>query len=194
MSRRRTVSDAEVLAAACRVIARTGPHRATLAEIAAEAGLAAPTLIQRYGSKRALFLALAKAGAENPESCFEHLRSANRSPLKVIYASIDETACLAATPETLANNLAALQNDLADAEFRSYTRRLFKGMLAGYKAILDDAVRTGELAPCDTKGLAHLLQAAIQGSIVLWGFEQRGTAASFIRRDVRLLLEPYLAR
>lgn len=193
MGRRRTVPDVQVVEAACRVIARCGPRRATLAAIAAEAGLAPATLIQRYGSKRGLMLALAKAGAENPEACFDGAVAAHRSPLRALLAAVGATARLGATPETLANNLAALQNDLEDPEFRQYTRRQFKGMLAGYRSILDAAVRAGELKPCDTAGLARLIHAAVHGSLIAWGFEQSGTAAAFMRRDVEFLLQPYRA-
>ena len=57
----RQISDTEVLAAAATVIATLG-QRATLADVAAAAGIAPPTLIQRYDSKRGLLMNLARQG------------------------------------------------------------------------------------------------------------------------------------
>src|SRR3954447_10278393 len=63
MARPRTRTDAEVLAAALRAVARHVVARLTLADIAREAGLAPSTLAERFGSKRALLLAAAQHAA-----------------------------------------------------------------------------------------------------------------------------------
>jgi AcrR family transcriptional regulator len=59
MPRARSVPDAEILKAAARVIGRNGPLKLTLADVGREVGLAPATLLQRFGSKRGLRLALA---------------------------------------------------------------------------------------------------------------------------------------
>ncbi len=58
--RPRKASDEEIFAAAHRIMSRLGPAQWTLADIAAEAGLTAGALVQRFGSKRGLLLALAE--------------------------------------------------------------------------------------------------------------------------------------
>ena len=58
--RPRQASDEDILKAAFRAIARLGPAKLTLADVAAEAGVSAAALVQRFGSKRALLLAAAK--------------------------------------------------------------------------------------------------------------------------------------
>src|SRR5579864_2284295 len=105
MGRKKTTSDAAVIEATMRVIQRMGPGRLTLAEVAAEAGLAPATLVQRFGSKRGLLLALAQTGANRADECFARARARHRSPLKALLATLDEIAFLAETPEALANNL-----------------------------------------------------------------------------------------
>jgi AcrR family transcriptional regulator len=191
MSRHRTMPDATVLEAAQRVMSRLGPARFTLADIAAEAGLAPATLIQRFGSKRGLLLALAKMAAKGAPYCFAKVRAENRSPLKALFASFQEMAGLAQSPEVLANNLAFLQMDLTDPEFRCWTLLSSRAILAGYRDLLDDAVRAGELLRCDTQGLARLIQAATHGSMVAWAFHQEGQVGEWMRRDMELLLKPY---
>ena len=48
-------------------------------------------------------------------------------------------AQMAETPEMLANNLAFLQIDLTDPEFRQWTLTHFSANDAGYRALLEDA-------------------------------------------------------
>ena len=191
MSRTRTKPDAAVLEAAHRVIARLGPAQFTLADVAKETGLAPATLIQRFGSKRGLLLALAKIAAEGAGACFEMVRAGNRSPLKALFASFAEMARLAETPEVLANNLAFLQMDLTDPEFRPWTVMNSRATLAGFRELLEDAIREGELMRCDTEGLARLIQAATHGSMVAWAFHQEGAVEEWLRRDMEMLLRPY---
>ncbi|MCL4522410.1 MAG: TetR/AcrR family transcriptional regulator [Acidobacteria bacterium] len=191
MSRHRTIPDASVLQAAFRVISRLGPNQFTLADIAKESGLAPATLIQRFGSKRGLLLALAKGAAEGAGGCFAKVRAGNRSPLKALFATFREMARLAKTPEVLANSMAFLQMDLTDPEFRRWTLVNSRATLAGFRDLLEDAIRAGELVKCDTQGLARLIQAAAHGSMVSWAFHQEGKVEEWVRRDMELLLRPY---
>jgi AcrR family transcriptional regulator len=55
--RRQKAEDADVFAALVRLMHRRGPAELTLREIAAEAGVTAGALVQRFGSKRAMLLA-----------------------------------------------------------------------------------------------------------------------------------------
>ena len=56
--RPRKVTDNQLFAATHAVMSRVGPRDVTLAAIAKEAGVTAAVLVQRFGSKRALLLAL----------------------------------------------------------------------------------------------------------------------------------------
>ena len=59
MARPRKHTDEAIIAAAGRVIGRSGPGF-TLAEVAAEAGVAAGTLVHRFGSKHGLLVAMTR--------------------------------------------------------------------------------------------------------------------------------------
>ena len=61
--RRRKAENADVFAAMVRVMMRVGPAELTLGAIAAEAGITAGALVQRFGSKRELMLAHARYAA-----------------------------------------------------------------------------------------------------------------------------------
>src|SRR5262245_43040121 len=82
--RPRTVDDRGILEAASRIILKLGPGKFTLADVGREAGLSAATLVQRFGSKRALLLALARSACESVDACFATIRRTHPSPLDAL--------------------------------------------------------------------------------------------------------------
>jgi AcrR family transcriptional regulator len=192
--RPRKVSDDEVFAAAHRATTRLGPGELTLAEIAAEAGVTAGALAQRFGSKRALLLALAERAAASAGDFMRELQAAHRSPLAAVRAYAECMAQLAQSPAALARNLAYLQIDLADPEFRAHLAVHARATRAGLHELLDAAVAAGELIrDTDVRALARTVEAALNGSLLTWAFYQEGTAARWVRADVDAVLAPYLA-
>jgi AcrR family transcriptional regulator len=123
--RRLKVTDDEIFAATQRAMTRRGPHELTLAHIAVEAGVSPGRLVQRFGSKRALLLALAERFAGSAAIVFAGLRAAHRRPLAALRAYATCMADLAATPDALSRNLAYLQIDLTDPEFVWRSNRCF---------------------------------------------------------------------
>jgi AcrR family transcriptional regulator len=194
MSRHRTRPDSDVLAATIRVISRVGPARFTLADVGAEVGLAPATLLQRFGSKRGLLLAVAGQSTDIVAECFSQVRSQNPSPLAALDATLDEMTKYARTPEEMANSLAFLEMDLTDPDFHRLARRSSRAILAGYRALLDDAIAAGELVACDTSRLAHAIQALTNGSMLEWAIHREGPLADWLRRDMATLLAPLRAR
>jgi AcrR family transcriptional regulator len=163
----------------------------TLADVASEVGLSAATLVQRFGSKRGLLLAFARAGAETADYCFSGVREQYASPLDALVAAATLMTKSMGSPEELANGLAFLQMDISDREFRKYALESFEKTVAGYRALLDDGVKAGELKPCDTAKLAHAVSAVSGGSLIGWAVWQRGTAERWVKRDLETLLAPY---
>src|SRR5690349_24688956 len=101
----RKVTDEDVFAAAVRVMERVGPRELSLAAIAAEAGVSASALVQRFGSRHGLQVALAERAAESSAGMLEGLRK-GRSPLAVVRAYAECMGDLAETPAALARSLA----------------------------------------------------------------------------------------
>src|SRR5208337_3534196 len=97
--RPRETSDDAILEATAQAIARYGPVRLTLAHVATELGIAPATLMQRFGSKRGLLLALAKLGTASTEREYAAIRRAHPSPLAGLFAMADCMAGMAPTPE-----------------------------------------------------------------------------------------------
>src|ERR1051326_8512001 len=107
--RRRKVSDEEVFGAAQRAMQQRGPHELTLADIAAEAGVTPGLLVQRFGSKRDLLLAVSERFAQSAPAVFAVLKAAHPEPLAALRAYAVCMADLASTPDALSRNLAYLQ-------------------------------------------------------------------------------------
>src|SRR5919108_2130421 len=104
--RPRTISDEKILAALARAISRVGPARLTLADVAAEAGIAAPTIAQRFGSKRNLLLAFSAQAAKQLEESFTRARASHASPLGALLSDPLGAARAMDSPSALAHHLA----------------------------------------------------------------------------------------
>ena len=193
--RPRKVTDEEVFAAAHRATNRLAPSELTLAEIAAEAGVTAGALTQRFGSKRQLLLALAKGAAESTGDFIGQLRAAQRSPLAAVRAYAECMAGLAQSPAALARNLAYLQIDLADPDFREQLSVQARATRAGLRDLLEAAVSAGELKRgTDVATLARTVEVVVSGSLMTWAFYHEGPADRWIRDDVNAVLAPHLSK
>jgi AcrR family transcriptional regulator len=191
--RPRKVSDEQVFAAAHRATNRLAPSELTLAEIAAEAGVTAGALAQRFGSKRQLLLALARAAAASTGDFIGQLKASHRSPLAAVRAYAECMGQLAQSPAALARNLAYLQIDLADPDFREQLAVQAKATRAGLVDVLTAAVAAGELRRgTDVASLARTVEAMVSGSLMTWAFYSEGPAERWIRDDVNAVLAPHL--
>jgi AcrR family transcriptional regulator len=189
--RPRSATDEALLAATARAAGKHGPARLTLAHVAVEAGLAPATIVQRFGSKRGLLLALARQGPAATAREYAAIRAGNPSPLGALF---DVAACMAGmaqTPQELANHLAFLHIDLTDPDFHLLALEQSRAARREIRSLLDAAVAAKELKSCDTAKLARAVQVTLGGGLIAWAIERTGTAAEWLREDLRTLLEPY---
>lgn len=192
MARPRKASDAEVLAATQRVMMQVGPAQLTLGRIAAEAGVTAGALVQRFGSKRGLMLALMAEFSGSAPAFFGELRAAHSSPLAALAAYAEDQARMADSPATLAHQLAYLQVDLTDPDFHAHLGAQARDTRDELRRLIADAIAQGELAPdTDVDRLTRAVQAALGGSLFVWATLREGTAAEWVRGDLDAVLAPY---
>jgi AcrR family transcriptional regulator len=189
--RPRTVSDEDILAATHAVIGKLGPANLTLADVAKEVGLSPATLVQRFGSKRGLLLALVQTGVDSVDACFGAVRALHASPLDALRAAATDMTRYMKTPDELANGLAFLQMDVSDPDFHALALENSKRIHAGYVALIKDAITAGELVRCDTARLARAVSAIAGGSLIGWAIFREGTAEQWVRDDLESLLAPY---
>ncbi|MDH4063184.1 MAG: TetR/AcrR family transcriptional regulator [Acidobacteriota bacterium] len=193
--RPRKVTDDQLFAATHAVMNRVGPGELTLAAIAREAGVTAAVLVHRFGSKRALLLALAESFAEGSGELVAGLAKQHASPLAALGAYADCMAGLAPSPAAFARSLSYLQIDLTDPDFRTHLVRQARATRAGLARLVDAAVGAGELTPdVEPKRLARTIEAVLGGSLLSWAFYQEGRASRWVRRDLEAVLAPYVVK
>jgi AcrR family transcriptional regulator len=189
MARPRTVDDEVVLAAAAEVVNRVGPSRLTLQRVADEVGLSAPTLVQRFGSKRGLLLAMGDQAAAGWPETFAAARARTDSPLDALVEALVDLTAHVATPEALANSIAFLQIDLSDPEFHERAVASMRRMRELMAELLGEAVDAGELPDdTDTAGLADSVMNTYNGALITWAIFREGTLAERLRRELTHVL------
>lgn len=191
--RPRKATDDEILAATVRVMNRRGPHQITLADVAAEAGLTAGALVQRFGSKRGLLLAVMERFSGSAPHMFAALRASEPSALAAIYAYAGCMAQMGDTPDALAHHLGWLQQDLTDPDFRRLTAMQARATRDELTQLVRNAVTAGELrGPLDAAALARAIEVAISGSLMTWAVHQEGSLASWVRHDLDAVLAQWI--
>lgn len=173
------------MAAAAAAVAAVGPAVLTLAAIGAQAGLAPATLLQRFGSKRGLLLALARHDAQ----ALPHQRSLAVTADAQIAALIDTFGRLAVgvrTSAEFANHPAFLMLDLTDPDFRQASRDYVHAVESAITSALEASRAAGELdkSSSDQAQLARAVHAAYNGALVTWGMTGEGRPSQKVTRQL----------
>ncbi|MFI6648184.1 TetR/AcrR family transcriptional regulator [Streptomyces sp. NPDC050529] len=191
--RPRGVEDSVILRAAADVMGRVGPAGLTLAAVADEVGLVAGTLLQRFGSKRGLLVALAEQSARDAEARYEQVRAEQVSALAALTALAEESMAPMVTPESFANHLAFLCMDLTDPQLHEHALAVHRAQGRAIEALLTAAVSSGELrAGTDAAALTGSVQAVIAGAGLTWALDRRGTLPQRLRREIDALVAPHV--
>jgi AcrR family transcriptional regulator len=173
--RPRTHSDDDLLDATVRVLARDGVGGVTFAAVGREAGTAASSLHARFGSKRALLLAVA-ARAQPPAP------RADLPPREALLELLVDAAQPIADRAVFVATFSFLALDVADPEFGAHARRFTLAFRASIERLLAAA------GYADAAARAPAVHAAQQGALLLWALDGEGTAAQRIRAAVELVL------
>ncbi|MGW6840133.1 TetR/AcrR family transcriptional regulator [Streptomyces sp. NPDC054958] len=192
--RPRGVEDVVILRAAARVMGRLGPSGLTLAAVAREVGLVPGTLMQRFGSKRGLILALADRSVQDADTLSDRIRGEQESALGALAALLAEWMAPMVSPETFAHHLAFLCMDLTDPELHERALAVHEAQRRAVRALLAEAVSTGELrATTEVDTLTATVQAVTSGTGLSWALDRRDTLVRRVRHALDVVLAPYTA-
>lgn len=185
--------DSAILQAASKIVAQTGPDNFTLADVGHEVGLSAATLVQRFGSKRLLMLAMLEQMTSMVNGRFAAKVAAGETPLESLYAAALDRADPTHGPESMANALAFLLTEINDPDFHAIAVNSATQAVAAYKSMLDNAIEVGELsaAGVDTTELAETIHSMTLGSLMMWVIHRDAGSKPRTRRDLDTLLRPY---
>lgn len=188
------MDDATVLAAAARAMAQHGPARLTLADVAVEAGLSPATLVQRFGSKRGLLLAVARAAAPDARRRFATLsRDDQPGPLEGLIGVLSGLVA-GITREAMANHIAFLGIDVGDPDFRALAAAQGSDLRAGAAGLLAEAIEAGEMrSKTDAVALARAVHVTFSGSLIAWALDGEGPVEETVEADLRGLLAAHRA-
>lgn len=196
MGRPRGTEDAAILRAAVEVIGRTGPTRFTLAAVATEVGLVPATLVQRFGSKHGLLLALARQSAADADAgaavVAGQAREQHGSALAALTALAVDRLVPMTTPEHFANHLAFLCLDLTDPELYEPALAVHQAHGRAITALVEEAVAAGELRAGTPAGpLTRSIQTVIAGAGLTWALDREGTLQDRVAAGVSAVLAAY---
>ncbi|MCB5165361.1 TetR/AcrR family transcriptional regulator [Streptomyces bambusae] len=195
MGRPRGTTDEAILRAAVDVIGRLGPAGLTLAAVAREVGLVPGTLVQRFGSKKGLFLALADRAVQEAEAGAAAAAPAGEpggSALDALTALVAESLADVDTPQRFAHHLAFLCLDLNDPELYARALAVHRARQRSLAALLTRAVADGELRPgTDAAALVRTVQAVTAGAGLTWALERDGSLAARVGHELEQALAPH---
>jgi AcrR family transcriptional regulator len=150
---------------------RKGPADFTLAAVAAEVGIAPPTLLQRFGDKRGLILrALAQDNSEFATAIAEAPRTRERaSVISLLWLLTPDIQ----DPDVLATGLLWLREDFRDPALNALARERWKMLREAIAERLPPLSVAPDVA-------ARLIEAQWQGAFNQWGFFREGRLPDFV--------------
>lgn len=176
MARRKTISDEELLDRALPVIARAGPTRFTLADVAKEVGVAPATLLQRFRDKQTL---TERAFARDNERFVLWIESLPPGVgAKAVIRIYSEATKLFGEDLSVADHLLWLREDIRDPQLNRLARARFKL----FRAEIVQRLPPMRIHPDKA---ASLLDAQFHGAVIQWALEPRGDLATFVMRSLK---------
>ena len=192
--RPRGIDDAAILRATVDVIGRVGPVGLTLAAVASEVGLVPGTLVQRFGSKRGLLLALAERAAEDADALLGRVRAEHKSALAALGGADRRVGWL----DGHAGDVRQSSGVPVHRPHRPGVPGARPGGPPGSRPGRRGAAhgvpgRRAISAPeTDVAALVGSVQAIASGAGLVWALDRRGSLEQRLRQALDSVLSPHL--
>jgi AcrR family transcriptional regulator len=174
MPRKRTIPDEALLDTALALVREAGPDALTFARLAPVAGLAASTIVQRFGTKPALLrAALSRAWDLLDEATARAVATASPDESGAIDMLVQLSGQYRAGDE-FADQLLLLREDLRDPVLRARGRAWIATLSAAVERRLPPTM-------AGVDGLGELVVAHWQGTLTVWSFQRDGTLVDAVR-------------
>lgn len=179
----------EILASAARLFAESGYHATTIDDVAERAGVAKGTVYWYFRSKKALFLAVLRSVSEIYRTELGRAAEGIGSPLGRLEAALRATFTLTATSPEVYDLYFQRVVD-ADEGFAGERERIHEHLREDLRALLEEAVRAGEVRDDDLETLARMVMGAAESGAAVAaarGSDERAreTAVRFIVEGLR---------
>lgn len=179
----------EILASAARLFAESGYHATTIDDVAEAAGVAKGTVYWYFRSKKALFLAVLRSVSEIYRTELGRAAEGIGSPLGRLEAALRATFTLTATSPEVYDLYFQRVVD-ADEGFAGERERIHEHLREDLRALLEEAVRAGEVRDDDLETLARMVMGAAESGAAVAAARgsddgARETAVRFIVEGLR---------
>lgn len=188
--RPRRVSDEEIYVATLTAMADFGAAGLTLARVAERVGVTAAAVRQRYGSKHALLVAMARMRQVQTQSRFDAARAAHPSPLAALEAAFVAELWMVERPEQVGHIFSAYTELASDPEIGRLFGEEIRGMARETERFLRDAFAAGEIDADVTPGLAQAVVAVAEGTMLLWSLAPDGDLSERVVAAIGAVLRP----
>lgn len=185
------VTDEEILHAVSETISAVGPHKLTVAAVAARVGVTAPAVHQRFGSGRDLLVAFAAHAAQFATASFDVAAGLAADPLDAVVNGLAACGSFSSRTE-MANHLALLHLDLTDPQLREFATLHSHKLMAAARAQIAVAASSGQLTErCTVDELADLLYTTYNGALLTWALDGTGESHDWVVERLQRVLRPY---
>ncbi|MFJ1765972.1 TetR/AcrR family transcriptional regulator [Amycolatopsis sp. NPDC088138] len=192
MARPRSITDERLLAAAETVIGRCGPGF-TLAQVAAEAGVAVGTAGQRFGSKAGLLQALSRRATTRAVEQMRECADSADDPIVGLRSAAVTVYAVLGDAEEAANHLGQLGVDIGDPVLRSLLGEHYAAVEAELARLVGAVAAELPHAPSVPRA-ARALLAVINGVSLDWSIRPEGRLADRLAEDVDAVLTAWRGR
>lgn len=191
MPRPKVISDEAILGEVHRLVQTVGPERFTLAAAGKQTGLSPSTLVQRFGSKRALLLAADRWAIERWVGGMDEAPTGGPA-LDRLISGMMHSVNPGTTADEMANSVSLLQIGLADEEFHASTKDGAVRLRVKILERLREAAQNGEIQPdADLDTLADLIEVTYHGAMIHWAIHRNGPLVRSLETMFAHLLQPY---
>ena len=194
MSPRPNVSEerkAQIINAAEDVFTKKGFDEARMDDIAEETGLSKGTLYLYFKSKDDLIIAILDRIFQREFKAFEDLDLTSMSATEAIEVFVETTA----KDIKIMMRLLPITYEFMGLAFRNkFVQKAFKAYLNYYMDLLIPVIQhgidSGEFRPADAKDIAIAMGAVLEGTLLLWVYDNSLVEPEkHIRSGMKLLLE-----
>lgn len=194
MSPRPNVSEerkAQIINAAEDVFTKKGFDEARMDDIAEETGLSKGTLYLYFKSKDDLIIAILDRIFQREFKAFEDLDLNSMSATDAIWVFVETTV----KDIKLMMHLLPITYEFMGLAFRNkFVQKTFKAYLNYYMDLLIPVIQhgidSGEFRPADAKDIAIAMGAVLEGTLLLWVYDNSLVEPEkHIRSGMKLLLE-----
>ena len=176
MPRRKRISDEAILDLALPIMTQAGPGGFTMADLARAAGVAAPTLFQRFGDKQALIERVFARDNQRFVAWLEQLPAG--TGVEAVVAIYAEATKVFGDEPSMADHLLWLREDIRNPVFNRLALKRFKLFRA-------EIVKRLPPMRISADSAARLLDAQHHGAVIQWALEPRGRLSDFVTKSLK---------